>query len=106
FGDEIDVFGEARFLVPVDAEIGEPATDAERMARGKAAMRLDQEFEFVAERRAHRRHISDRESRRSTKLRQGPGNGSKLAAVEPPALTRSPRATPSSIEPPPDQPLA
>ena len=53
-GQEGDVVGKARLLVPVDVELGQPAADADRVLRRKAAMRLDQDLEI----RPHRLRIA------------------------------------------------
>lgn len=60
-GQEREVVGEARLLVPVDIEFGEAVADADRMRGRKAAVRLDQDLEIGPHGRAHLPHILNRE---------------------------------------------
>src|SRR5579884_3265279 len=41
FGQQLDIVGKARLLIPLDPELGEAAADADRMRRRETAMRLD-----------------------------------------------------------------
>src|SRR5207237_9439196 len=60
-GQQREIVGEARLLVPIDAEFDETLADADRVLRREAAMRLDQDLEIGAQGFPHRPHIIDRE---------------------------------------------